>query len=54
MLIAFFGSLGLCSPTLHGDGVFVIWDHEDESFMVALDKNSGKEIWRRDRRDVLP
>ncbi len=40
------------SPALHGDRVFVIWDHEDDSFIVALDKNSGKEIWRRDRDEM--
>ena len=40
------------SPALHGDRVFVIWDHEDDSFIVALDKNSGEEIWRRDRDEM--
>ena len=40
------------SPALDGDRVFVIWDHEDDSFIVALDKNSGKEIWRRDRDEI--
>lgn len=40
------------SPALHGDRVYVIWDHEDDSFMVALDKNSGEEIWRRDREEM--
>ncbi len=40
------------SPALHGDRVFVIWDHEDDSFIVALDKNSGEEIWRRERDEI--
>ncbi len=40
------------SPALHGDRVFVIWDHEDDSFMVALDKKTGEEIWRRDRDEM--
>ncbi len=40
------------SPALHGDRVFVIWDHEDDSFIVALDKSSGEEIWRRDRDEM--
>ena len=25
------------------------WDHEGESFIVALNKHTGEEIWRRDR-----
>ncbi len=40
------------SPALHGDRVFVIWDHEDDSFMFALDKMTGEEIWRRDRDEM--
>ena len=40
------------SPALHGDRVFVIWDHEDDSFIVALDKRSGEELWRRERDEV--
>jgi len=40
------------SPALHGDIVVVQWDHERESFIAALDKNSGKELWRRDRDEV--
>ncbi|MXX75245.1 MAG: PQQ-binding-like beta-propeller repeat protein [Holophagales bacterium] len=40
------------SPALHGDRVFVIWDHEDDSFMVSLDKKTGQEIWRRDRDEM--
>jgi outer membrane protein assembly factor BamB len=37
------------SPALHGDSVVINWDHEGDSFIVALDKKSGKELWRRDR-----
>ncbi len=40
------------SPALHEDRVYVIWDHEDDSFIVAIDKNSGEEIWRRDRDEM--
>jgi outer membrane protein assembly factor BamB len=25
------------------------WDHEGEDFVVALDKRTGKELWRRER-----
>ncbi len=40
------------SPALHGNRVFVIWDHEEASFMVALDKRTGDEIWRRSRDEM--
>jgi outer membrane protein assembly factor BamB len=39
------------SPTLHEDRVIVVWDHEGEDFITALDKNTGKEIWRTSRSD---
>ena len=35
--------------TLHEDRLLVKLDSEKNSFMVVLDKNSGKEIWRVDR-----
>ena len=37
------------SPALHGDRLVVIWDHEGESFITALDKKTGKELWRTPR-----
>ena len=37
------------SPALAGDRLFLQWDHEGESFMVALDKKTGKELWRQKR-----
>ena len=37
------------SPALHGNAVVVNWDHEGPDFIVALDKNSGKELWRQPR-----
>jgi outer membrane protein assembly factor BamB len=37
------------SPALDGDRLVVTWDHLGESFIVALDKNSGKELWRTAR-----
>ena len=37
------------SPVL-SDGILVVnWDHEDGSFLVALDAETGKERWRVDR-----
>ena len=37
------------SPALHGDTLVVNWDHEGDSFLVALDARSGEELWRADR-----
>ncbi len=37
------------SPVLHGDRVYIVNDNEERSFLVALDKVSGKEIWRVER-----
>jgi outer membrane protein assembly factor BamB len=36
---------------LFGDRLFVVFDHEGESFMVALDKRNGKELWRVSRNE---
>ena len=37
------------SPTIHGDTLLLVFDHQGDSFIAALDKRTGKEIWRRDR-----
>jgi outer membrane protein assembly factor BamB len=37
------------SPALYGDTVVVNWDHEGDDFIVALDKRTGKELWRTPR-----
>lgn len=34
------------SPVLHGDSLIVVWDHEGDSFLTALDKRSGRELWK--------
>lgn len=39
------------SPAVHEDTVVINWDHEGDSFIVALDKLTGKEKWRRDRNE---
>ena len=40
------------SPALHGDTVVVNWDHEGDSFALALDRHTGKELWRVARDEV--
>lgn len=37
------------SPALYGDSLIINWDHEGDSFLVALDKRTGEELWRTER-----
>ncbi len=37
------------SPALFGNKIVVTWDHEGQSFIIALDKKTGKDIWKVDR-----
>jgi len=37
------------SPALYGDTVVIYWDQEGADFITALDKNTGKELWRQPR-----
>lgn len=39
------------SPAVHGDLVVINWDHEGDSFVVALDKKTGEERWRVAREE---
>lgn len=39
------------SPVLYGNAVIVNWDHEGQSFIVMLDKRTGKEVWKKDRNE---
>ena len=39
------------TPVLHDDKIVVLWDHQGDSFIAALDKNSGDEIWRVSRNE---
>jgi len=39
------------SPVLYGDMVIINWDHEGDDFIAALDKRTGKELWRTPRSD---
>lgn len=39
------------TPALFGDTIVVNWDHEGDSFIAALDKNTGKELWRQSREE---
>lgn len=37
------------APVLAGDRIVLVFDHEGESFIVAIDKKTGKDIWRVNR-----
>jgi len=37
------------SPVLHGDRLYIVNDNEEASFLLALDKRTGREIWRVER-----
>jgi outer membrane protein assembly factor BamB len=37
------------SPVVYRDTVFVVWDHEGDSFVAAFDKRTGSERWRAAR-----
>ena len=39
------------SPTIHGNKLIINWDHQGDSFIVALDKRTGEEIWRTARNE---
>ena len=39
------------SPTLYKDELIVNWDNEDGSFIIALDKNTGKTLWKQSREE---
>ena len=39
------------TPVLYKDRcLIVVWDHQGESFIVALDKSTGAELWRVEAR----
>jgi outer membrane protein assembly factor BamB len=40
------------SPALHGNTLVVNWDHEGQDFIVALDKRTGKELWKANRDEA--
>jgi outer membrane protein assembly factor BamB len=40
------------SPVLYKERVYVVNDNDDQSFLVALDKRTGKQIWRVERDEA--
>ncbi len=40
------------SPALAGDAIIVVIDHEGDSFIYALNKQTGKTIWKKGRDEA--
>ena len=40
------------TPALYKDRLFYVWDHQKESFIVALNKRTGEELWRVKRDEI--
>ncbi|HEX3726107.1 MAG TPA: PQQ-binding-like beta-propeller repeat protein, partial [Pirellulales bacterium] len=39
------------SPVVHQDRLYIVNDNQEGSYLVALDKTTGKEVWRINRDD---
>lgn len=40
------------SPAIYGDKIFVQWDHQGKSYLYALDKKTGKDVWTAEREEI--
>ena len=40
------------SPVVHKERIYVVNDNDDQSFLAALDKRTGKQIWRVERDEA--
>lgn len=41
------------TPALHGNTLVIVWDHlNGDSFIAALDKRDGRELWRVKREEI--
>ena len=40
------------APLLHGDLLFHTFDHQGDSFLVAIDKRTGEDVWRVPREEI--
>ena len=39
------------SPVLYKDKLIILWDHQGQSKLFVLNKESGEEIWQKDREE---
>ena len=40
------------TPVLYGQRLVIVWDHQGQSFIVALDALTGNELWRVNRQEI--
>ncbi|MCX6237013.1 MAG: PQQ-like beta-propeller repeat protein [Bacteroidia bacterium] len=40
------------SPALGKDKVFIQWDHQGKSFLYALNKKTGEDVWKKERDEI--
>jgi outer membrane protein assembly factor BamB len=40
------------SPAVYKDKIFVQWDHQQKSYLYALDKKTGKDAWTAEREEI--
>ena len=40
------------TPVLYGNRLVIVWDHQGQSFVVALDAHTGQEVWRAARQEI--
>src|SRR5262249_15605945 len=40
------------TPVLYRDRLVIVWDHQGQSFIVALDAKGGDEVWRVNRQEI--
>ena len=39
------------SPVLHGDRLYIVNDNDEQSYLLALSTETGREVWRTDRNE---
>jgi outer membrane protein assembly factor BamB len=44
-----FGWGTAASPVVHKDKLFIVCDNDEQSYLVAYDKKTGKQLWKVDR-----
>ncbi len=40
------------SPAIYNDKIVILWDHEGQSALFVLDKNTGEDIWNVNRDEM--
>jgi outer membrane protein assembly factor BamB len=40
------------TPALYGNTLVIVWDDQGQSFIVAVDKRTGEELWRKNRDEI--